>query len=329
MKKTRIHLTLIVTLALSLTGCGNARTDETKTPASEPQITASVEDNGQAMPAESDVASEVEVVIGRKDGERFEDVIILEGMEETVRYEHVRNNAVGIEMDYDYESFVRYSEPDRECFVSVWDIPENPENYLEVTYSREDAETVAASVSATLSNDYDLITEAYTLDGAGSCIRIEASELKGTGRMADQLQTVYVIPAADGSRVATAHFSIESAEGFGRRFSYMLKTLVVIDRNIGRTITDEQALSAIRNYCCVINPDLEETVNNGDYPVYWEISSSTDSQVVVLYRSYTGAQIRYYIDRLSGETYVTEFVPGITSEEEPSNESLNVWEYIY
>ena len=49
--------------------------------------------------------------------------------------------------------------------------------------------------------------------------------------MPDLLQMVYIIPAPDGCRVATAHYSIESAEGFGRRFSYILNTLVVIDRN--------------------------------------------------------------------------------------------------
>ena len=79
MKKTLIQLTLIATIALSLTGCRNARTDETNTPAAEPQATASgqvsAEDNGQAIPAGHDGAAEAEVVIGRQDGERFEDVI--------------------------------------------------------------------------------------------------------------------------------------------------------------------------------------------------------------------------------------------------------------
>ena len=49
---------------------------------------------------------------------------------------------------------------------------------------------------------------------------------------------------------------------------------------------------------------------------------------VVLFRSYTGAQIRYYIERSTGDVRVTEFVPGITSEEMPSEESLNVWDYV-
>ena len=151
-------------------------------------------------------------------------------MEEKVRYEHIRNDTVGIEMDYDYESFARQSEEGRERFVSVWEDPENPGNWLELTASVESAESAAASVEEELSKEYDIIREPITLEHAGSCIRIEACELKGTGRMADQLQVVTVIPAPDGCRVAAEHFSIESAEGFGRRFSYMLNTLTVIDR---------------------------------------------------------------------------------------------------
>ena len=155
---------------------------------------------------------------------------MLEGMEETVQYEHVVSETVGFEMDYDYEFFLRRSEADRERFVSVWDNAETPENYLEVTYSAESAEAAEASISEALSQEYDLLKEMRTLDRAGDCIRIEASVLKDTNTMADQLQAVYIFPAPDGCRIATAHYAIEGAEGFGRRFAYMLNTLSVISK---------------------------------------------------------------------------------------------------
>ena len=164
----------------------------------------------------------------RQDGERFETVIILEGMEETVKYEHIRNEALGFEMDYDYENFARRSEADRECFISIWDDPANPENYLELTYSSEDADTVAAAVRATLSQTYDLTEETRELERAGSCLYIEASVLKGTNNMADQLQLVYIIPAPDGCFIATEHLYIVESEGFGRRFSYMMNSFSAI-----------------------------------------------------------------------------------------------------
>jgi hypothetical protein len=161
----------------------------------------------------------------REDGERFEAVIILEGMEETVQYEHIVRGDLGFEMDYDYESFERYSDPELESFLSVWDGPGNPENFLEVTFSAEDADTVAAAVREELSQTYDLYEETRELNRAGECLYIEASVLKGTNNMADQLQMVYIIPTADGCIVATVHCAAEAAEGFAGRCSHMINTI--------------------------------------------------------------------------------------------------------
>ena len=93
-------------------------------------------------------------------------------------------------------------------------------------------------------------------------------------------------------------------------------------------VSDDQAITAIKNYCHMINPDLKNIEKEGEYPVYWEVVSSDENEIVVLFRSYTGAQIRYYIDPVSGDAYVTEFVPGITSEEEKTDEELNVRDYL-
>ncbi|MBQ7143521.1 MAG: hypothetical protein IJR65_00015 [Oscillospiraceae bacterium] len=165
---------------------------------------------------------------GRADGERFETVIRIEGMDETVWYEHIRNEALGFEMDYDFESLTRRSEADRERFISIYDDPDDPWNYLEVTRTAEDAETAAATVRAALSEAYELTESTRELEYAGVCLRIEASVIKGTNLMADQLQGVYIIPAGDGCLLVTEHTSIESAEGFGRRFSYLIDTIRVI-----------------------------------------------------------------------------------------------------
>ena len=75
-------------------------------------------------------------------------------------------------------------------------------------------------------------------------------------------------------------------------------------------ITDDAALSAIKNLCLEENPGIVDYLAEGEVPLYWVVESSDAKQIVVLYRSYTGSQTRYYIDRVSGETYVTELVPG-------------------
>ena len=106
-----------------------------------------------------------------------------------------------------------------------------------MTTSPDDADTVAATIGETLSANYDIIKESITLDRAGDCILIDASNAKGNKGTPDLLQTVYIIPAADGCRIATAHYTFESAEGFGRRFNYIMNTLVVIDR---RSVSSEE-----------------------------------------------------------------------------------------
>ncbi len=93
-------------------------------------------------------------------------------------------------------------------------------------------------------------------------------------------------------------------------------------------ISDDQALEAIKAYCHESNPDLQRIEDEGEYPVYWEIESSSDEAIVVLFRSYTGCLVRYYIDPVSGDTYVTEFVEGITEEEQKTDEAFNVKDYI-
>ena len=165
----------------------------------------------------------------RQDGERFEATIMIEGTTEPVRYEHVRNSRIGFGADYDYELFVRRNEGDRERFISVYDDPANPQNYLEVTCSKEHADAVSASVSEALSKDYEISREPFLLDGAGGCVRIEAAAKGGAGTPGP-LQTVYIIPAADGCRVAAVHYTFESAEGFGRRLESIVNTLTIINR---------------------------------------------------------------------------------------------------
>ena len=93
-------------------------------------------------------------------------------------------------------------------------------------------------------------------------------------------------------------------------------------------ITEEQALKAIQKYCFANDPGLEEMMNSGDNAAYFDVSASDAGEIVVLYRSYTAAQIRYYINPSSGDVYVTELVPGIIDDEQRTDESFNIHEYL-
>ncbi len=70
-------------------------------------------------------------------------------------------------------------------------------------------------------------------------------------------------------------------------------------------ITKDQAIEAIKKYCFKNNPDLEAMSKSDEYTIYWDASVSD-----------------------SGETYTTELVPGITDEEQKTDEKLNVKDYL-
>ena len=178
--------------------------------------------------AAADPAAAAESDLALQPGEHFEGTVPLEGTEQTVHYEAIRNDALGIEMGYDYENFVRQSEADCERFISVWDNPDNPEIYLEITHSSDDAETTTASITETLSAQYNVSRWEYTLDRAGDCIDLRG-ELDKEGLMSIwELQMVYIIPADDGCFVAWGHYTQESAEGCGARFRGMMHTFAVL-----------------------------------------------------------------------------------------------------
>ena len=184
------------------------------------RICTKAADGTPAAAADSDLALQP--------GEHFEGTVTLEGTEQTVHYEAIRNDALGFEMGYDYENFVRHSEADCERFISAWDNPDNPEIYLEITHSSDDAETTAASIAETLSAQYNVSRWEYTLDRAGDCIDLRG-ELDKEGQMSIwELQMVYIIPADDGCFVAWGHYTQESAEGCGARFRGMMHTFAVL-----------------------------------------------------------------------------------------------------
>ena len=100
------------------------------------------------------------------------------------------------------------------------------------------------------------------------------------------------------------------------------------ENSVENPISDDMAKSAVMNYCFEQNSALKDMYNSDEYTIYWEVEHSDDNQIVVLYRSYTAAEVRFYIDRITGDTYVTEFVQGITEQEEKTDESFNIKSYI-
>ncbi|RKM62210.1 hypothetical protein D6855_01965 [Butyrivibrio sp. CB08] len=93
-------------------------------------------------------------------------------------------------------------------------------------------------------------------------------------------------------------------------------------------ITEDQAYAAVINYNKAIGSGIDGEINSEGYSEYWDVSTNADGKIVVLYRSYTGAQTFYYVEPTSGETYVTELVPGIIDEEQETGEKFNARDYL-
>lgn len=211
---------LMAALVMTITGCKKNTTTET---ASAEPVVIDINDGTSDVATADPVGGESKT--GRADGERFDGTIMLEGAEETVHYEHIVNNDLGFEMDYEYEQLNRKTLADREIFISVYDDENDPSNYLEVSQSDLPVDTVITNLKIELSQKADIETETRTLENAGEVTYIEASSKDGN--MLNQMQSVYVIPAGNGTIVVRYHFSIEQAEGFAGRFRQMLNTLVV------------------------------------------------------------------------------------------------------
>ena len=209
-KPISIALVMLMLIA-ALSGCNKPAADEKP-----------VDEDKPVEATTSPDTVEPEAETGMKDGERYEATILLEGSEEKVGYEHAISKNVGFEIDFEYDSLNRVTESDRERFNSVFDSVEDAWNYLDITASAESADSVAEALTASLSNDFDSVEKhPITLDKSGECIYILAYGAKdGSGKM----QAVFVVPATDGCRVAEAHYTIESAEGFGARFGNMMNT---------------------------------------------------------------------------------------------------------
>ena len=89
-------------------------------------------------------------------------------------------------------------------------------------------------------------------------------------------------------------------------------------------ITAEMAYEGVDNFC---HKEYDWSVaedNPGIMGV--EMGEETDSAYQVVFRSYTGAFVNFYVDKASGTTRMVESVPALNVEEETG--TINLFDYI-
>ena len=91
-----------------------------------------------------------------------------------------------------------------------------------------------------------------------------------------------------------------------------------------RTITADMAFEGVNNYCHK-EYDWSVAKDNPDI-MYVEIGEETDSAYQVVFRSYTGAFVHFYVDKTSGATRMVEKVPSLNVEEDAG--TINLFDYL-
>ena len=91
-----------------------------------------------------------------------------------------------------------------------------------------------------------------------------------------------------------------------------------------RTITEEMAFEGVSNYCHK-EYDWSVAKDNPDM-MYLKMGEESDSTYQVVFRSYTGAFVHFYVDKASGKTRMVEEVPNLNVEEESG--IINLFDYL-
>jgi hypothetical protein len=79
-------------------------------------------------------------------------------------------------------------------------------------------------------------------------------------------------------------------------------------------ITADMAFEGVNNYCHK-EYDWSVAKDNPDI-MYVQMGEETDSAYQVVFRSYTGAFVHFYVNKTSGTTRMVEKVPSLNVEEE-------------
>ena len=91
-----------------------------------------------------------------------------------------------------------------------------------------------------------------------------------------------------------------------------------------RTITADMAYEGVNNYCHSAY-DWSVAKDNPDI-MYLTMGEETDSAYHVVFCSYTGAFVHFFVDKTSGNTRMVEKVPSFNVEEDAG--SINLFDYI-
>ena len=89
-------------------------------------------------------------------------------------------------------------------------------------------------------------------------------------------------------------------------------------------ITAEMAYEGVNNYCHK-EYDWSVAEDNPDL-MFLQMGEETETEYQVAFRSYTGAFVYFYVDKISGTTKMVEKVPNLDVEEDAG--TINLFDYL-
>ena len=113
-------------------------------------------------------------------------------------------------------------------------------------------------------------------------------------------------------------------------FSFILTVLILYscgsksNKKSQSKITAEMALEGVSNYCHSTY-DWSVAKDNPDI-MYVQMGEETDSAYLVVFRSYTGAFVNFYVDKTSGTTRMEEYVPALDIKSEAG--TIELFDYL-
>ncbi len=89
-------------------------------------------------------------------------------------------------------------------------------------------------------------------------------------------------------------------------------------------ITKDMAYEGVNNYC---HSEYDWSVSKDNPSImYVEMGNETEEEYKVIFRSYTGAFVYFYVNKDSGTTKVVEYVPALNVENEIG--TINLFDYL-
>ena len=138
--------------------------------------------------------------------------------------------------------------------------------------------------------------------------------------IASILMVVLFCTSCRNSKDMTPSAQTENLDSLQNGLSYSSDSIVVKKDGI----TAEMAYKGVNNYC---HKEYDWSIAKENPSImYVQMGEETEAEFKVVFRSYTGAFVYFFVDKTTGKTRMVEHVPSLNIEEESG--TIDLLEYL-